>query len=253
MRIGLLGGTFDPVHYGHLVIAEQAREQAELDQVWFLPSARPPHKLDQEVASFERRVEMLALALAGQEEHFRIETIEKERNGPSYTADTLEALSKLHPQHEWFLIVGADCLPDLPHWHEPHRILDRGFDGLVLWEQLFQRAGHIAHVGFDGVMQQTFERKFGRDDQADQVAVLGHAVEVLGVAGEAAQVSQCVRNVLNLDVCRVGLQEVEVATTGGEDGGVHVVPFGTGFSDLRGWLRLRACVVVAASSLLFAF
>jgi nicotinate-nucleotide adenylyltransferase len=125
MRIGILGGTFDPVHYGHLLLAEQAREQGELDQVWFLPSARPPHKLDQSITPFERRAEMLTLAIAGQEAHFRVETLEKDRPGPSYTADTLDELAAAHPKSDFFLIVGADVLPDLQKWYEPQRILAR--------------------------------------------------------------------------------------------------------------------------------
>ena len=123
MRVGVFGGTFDPVHLGHLIVAEQAREQAELDRVWFVPSGRPPHKLDKPITSFERRVEMLQLAAAGQEAKFRIDPVERERPGPSYTADTLAELQAHHPADEFFLILGADCLPDLPHWHEPRRIV----------------------------------------------------------------------------------------------------------------------------------
>ena len=77
MRVGVFGGTFDPVHSGHLVIAEQCREQAKLDQVWFIPSARPPHKVA--MTPFERRSEMLQLAIAGNPA-FRVEEIEKEAN-----------------------------------------------------------------------------------------------------------------------------------------------------------------------------
>src|SRR5580692_11114015 len=98
MRIGVFGGTFDPVHFGHLIMAEQCREQAALDQVWFVPSARPPHKVDQPLTPFAQRVEMLALALAGQPA-FRVEEIEKDRPGPSYTADTLDDLSRFHPNN----------------------------------------------------------------------------------------------------------------------------------------------------------
>src|SRR5207302_3037905 len=87
MRIGVFGGTFDPVHLGHLILAEQCREQARLDQVWFVPAASPPHKPDQVITPFAQRVEMLALALAGQPA-FRVEELEKDRAGPSYTADT---------------------------------------------------------------------------------------------------------------------------------------------------------------------
>jgi nicotinate-nucleotide adenylyltransferase len=122
MRIGVFGGTFDPVHFGHLIMAEQCREQAALDQVWFVPSARPPHKLDQPLTPFAQRVEMLALALAGQPA-FRADEIEKDRPGPSYTADTLDDLNRLHPNNDWFLLVGSDTLSDLPTWHEPARVV----------------------------------------------------------------------------------------------------------------------------------
>ena len=125
MRVGIFGGTFDPIHYGHLIVAEQAREQAGLDQVWFVLSARPPHKVDRDVTPFDRRAEMLALALAGHEDKFRVETIERDRPGLSYTADTLDALHEAHPTVEWFLLLGADSVRDLPGWHQPLRITDR--------------------------------------------------------------------------------------------------------------------------------
>lgn len=125
MRVGIFGGTFDPIHYGHLIVAEQAREQAGLDQVWFVLSARPPHKADRVVTPFDRRAEMLTLALAGHEDRFRVETIERDRPGLSYTADTLDALAETHPGTDWFLILGADSVRDLPGWYEPLRIVDR--------------------------------------------------------------------------------------------------------------------------------
>src|SRR5262249_26678216 len=125
MRIGIFGGTFDPVHYGHLIVAEQAREQARLDQVWFVPTGRPPHKTDRSVSPFDRRADMLTLAIAGQEDKFRVEPIENDRPGMSYTADTLDALSEKYPNDEWFLILGADAVKDLPDWYDPPRIIER--------------------------------------------------------------------------------------------------------------------------------
>lgn len=121
MRIGIFGGTFDPVHLAHLVLAEQCREQAQLDHVLFVVAARPPHKQEQPLAPFSRRVEMLELALAGYPV-FQISQIEKERPGPSYTVDTLRQVRQLHPDASLFLLLGSDCLPDLPHWHEPEQI-----------------------------------------------------------------------------------------------------------------------------------
>jgi nicotinate-nucleotide adenylyltransferase len=123
MRLGVFGGTFDPVHLGHLILAEQCREQAKLDQVLFVPAARPPHKLDRELTIFEQRVEMLALAISGQPK-FKIDEREKNRPGPSYTYVTLEELRQQEPGAELFLIIGADSLHDLPGWVQPRRILD---------------------------------------------------------------------------------------------------------------------------------
>src|SRR5262245_8916653 len=103
MRIGVFGGTFDPVHLGHLVVAEQSRQQARLDGVWLVPAARPPLKLERAVTPFAQRVEMLALAVAGQPA-FRIDLLEKDRPGPSYTADTLEELHHRQPDADLFFV-----------------------------------------------------------------------------------------------------------------------------------------------------
>src|SRR5436305_2988574 len=121
MRIGIFGGTFDPIHQGHLIIAEQCREQAKLDEVWFLLSAHPPHKARPGLTAFDKRADMIQLAIAGHP-RFRISEIEKERPGPSYTADTLTELRGQRPEVDWHLILGSDCLPDLAGWYEPIRI-----------------------------------------------------------------------------------------------------------------------------------
>lgn len=129
MNIGLFGGTFDPVHVGHLVLAERCRADANLDGVWFLPSYKPPHKLGVPITRFEHRVEMIELATAGQP-LFRTEVVEKELPPPSYTANTLAELRGRHPEYAFQLIVGADCLPDLPGWFQPKRILEQA--GLIV-------------------------------------------------------------------------------------------------------------------------
>src|SRR5215510_7020139 len=130
MRIGIFGGTFDPVHMGHLILAEQCRVQANLDEVWFMPNYIPPHKGDRGVTRFEQRCEMLDLALAGYSPPFKVERIEKELPEPSYTARTLAELHHRHPGNEFFLLLGSDCLPDLPGWYEPRQVLERA--GLVI-------------------------------------------------------------------------------------------------------------------------
>lgn len=121
MRLGIYGGSFDPIHYGHLLLAESAREQCRLDQVWFLPAATPPHKQQRELVAPARRVEMLQLAILGHASFF-LSTIEIERGGVSYTVDTLAAWQQEHPGDELFLLMGADALADLPAWREPARI-----------------------------------------------------------------------------------------------------------------------------------
>lgn len=123
MRLGVFGGTFDPVHLGHLILAEQCREQARLDQLLFIPSARPPHKMSQVLTPFERRVDMLNLAISGQPA-FRVDEMERDRPGPSYTVETLALLKKRQADAELFLVLGGDSLNDLPYWYEPLRIVE---------------------------------------------------------------------------------------------------------------------------------
>lgn len=122
-RVGVFGGSFDPVHLGHLVVAEQCREQARLDRVLFVPAAQPPHKLTKSLTDPRHRVAMLELAIAGHE-HFEVSTVELERSGPSYTVETLEALKQSAPDSSLFLIMGADMLMDFPTWRQPQRILE---------------------------------------------------------------------------------------------------------------------------------
>ena len=115
MRVGVFGGTFDPVHFGHLILAEQCREQGRLDEVLVRPAPRPPQK-PQPSARFDQRVEMLALALAGNPV-FRIDEIEKDREGPSYTTDTLAELRRRRPGDEFWLLVGSDTFRSA-FWYE---------------------------------------------------------------------------------------------------------------------------------------
>jgi nicotinate-nucleotide adenylyltransferase len=121
-RIGVFGGTFDPVHVGHLILAEQCREQGRLDEVWFIPAARPPHKRHYPVTPFRYRVEMLELAVASNPA-FRIDDLEDERPGPSYTVDTLAELARRHPDREWWLMIGSDSLAEMHEWHDPAGIV----------------------------------------------------------------------------------------------------------------------------------
>ena len=123
MRLGILGGTFDPVHYGHLLLAECCREQCKLDEVWFLPTAVPPHKRDLELSPPENRVEMLELAIAGHPA-FAVCRYEIDRGGVNFTFETLEHFHEEDPNRELFFLLGADMLHDLPHWRQPAPILE---------------------------------------------------------------------------------------------------------------------------------
>ena len=123
MRIGVFGGTFDPIHLGHLVLAEQCREQCELDEVWFVPAALPPHKQDAVISPAKIRSEMIEFAISGNPQ-FKLSRIELDRVGPSYTVTTLEQLHAEDPARELFLLVGADSIRDMWTWREPQRILE---------------------------------------------------------------------------------------------------------------------------------
>ncbi len=121
MRTGILGGTFDPIHYAHLFVAEEARQRFELEQVVFIPCGIPPHKKSYAVSPAEHRFAMTLLATANNP-HFRASRIEIEREGVSYTVDTLEQWRSLYPHHELFLIMGADSLAYMTSWKQPERI-----------------------------------------------------------------------------------------------------------------------------------
>jgi nicotinate-nucleotide adenylyltransferase len=117
-RVGVFGGTFDPVHVGHLAIANAALEELGLDRVYFVPARRSPLKEEGPIASAEDRLAMLTLAIAG-EPRFRVSRLEVDRDGPSFTIDTLKALGG---EGELFLILGSDAYADFERWHEPARI-----------------------------------------------------------------------------------------------------------------------------------
>ena len=123
MRIGVFGGSFDPVHIGHLMAAECCREQARLDRVLFVPVSIQPHKQQRQLASGQHRMEMLALATGGNDA-FAVSSDELERGGVSYTVDTLERLRAQHPGDELLLMLGPDAFLGLPTWREPQRIVE---------------------------------------------------------------------------------------------------------------------------------
>ena len=118
MAVGLFGGSFDPIHHGHLITARSALEQLELDEVRFVPAREQPFKVGQHQASAMHRARMVELAIAG-EAGFRLERTELDHTGPSFTVDTLRALSAAEPDSQWVLLLGDDAARDLPKWREP--------------------------------------------------------------------------------------------------------------------------------------
>jgi nicotinate-nucleotide adenylyltransferase len=122
-QIGILGGTFDPIHYGHLIIAEAAMDQLGLDRIEFLPANDPPHKPEGSVSPARHRAAMVQTAI-DPVDYFELNCIEMERAGPSYTVDSLEQLVRERPQDSFWFIIGGDSLRDLPSWRSPERILE---------------------------------------------------------------------------------------------------------------------------------
>lgn len=123
MRVGIFGGTFDPIHIGHLVSAEEVRVELELDRVVFVPARLPPHKLDHILSPVEHRLAMVELAIASNP-HFAVSRVDIDRLGPCYTVDTIELLrAEWGPGVEIYFIMGSDSLLDILTWHNPRRLI----------------------------------------------------------------------------------------------------------------------------------
>lgn len=115
-KIGLLGGTFDPPHNGHLLIAYEVFHALSLDEVWFIPTSIPPHKSYETVSNVQDRLNMLKIALKDHK-HFSIQTVELDRSGPSFTIDTVSLLKRQY-NHDFYFIIGGDMIEYLPKWHK---------------------------------------------------------------------------------------------------------------------------------------
>jgi len=117
MRVGVFGGVFDPPHLGHLLAADDCRERLRLERVLFIPSFSPPHKAGA-VAAFDQRLAMTRLAVKGWP-GFEVSEVERRRNGPSYTVDTIAALRRVFPRDSFYLVMGTDQYRAMKNWHRP--------------------------------------------------------------------------------------------------------------------------------------
>ncbi len=122
-KIGIMGGTFNPIHTGHLFLAENAYEQVGLDQILFMPSKNPPHKAKPDMVTDLQRVDMIKLAIQDNP-HFALSTLELERDGYTYTSDTLTLLTNGNQKDRYYFIVGADSLFMMHQWHQPQIIFN---------------------------------------------------------------------------------------------------------------------------------
>jgi nicotinate-nucleotide adenylyltransferase len=179
MRLGVFGGSFDPVHYGHLLLAECCREQCRLDAVWFLPAAVPPHKPDRRLTPAKARIKMLELAIAG-EPAFSVSCYEANRGGINFTVDTLAHLKGQQPDAELFFLLGADMLNDLPAWREPRRVCQLATIVVV------RRSGTDA-IDFDcltGIMSpQEIQRIRGHQVEMPEIGISGTGLRRRVTAG----------------------------------------------------------------------
>ncbi|MCB0833782.1 MAG: nicotinate-nucleotide adenylyltransferase [Bacteroidetes bacterium] len=132
-RLGLFGGTFDPIHTGHLLIAQMALEHCQLDEVLFIPSARPPHKTDRSLIAFEHRLAMTSLAVAGSKS-FAVSDVEQRFSDLSYTIQTLRWIQSHRPDCSFYLIIGSDSLLALPTWKQPEELVQRA--ELIVYRRL---------------------------------------------------------------------------------------------------------------------
>ncbi|MCD8082462.1 MAG: nicotinate-nucleotide adenylyltransferase [Clostridiales bacterium] len=154
-RIGIMGGTFDPIHYGHLRVGEQALREFELDEVWFMPSGNPPHKKDRHVTDVSDRCAMVRLAITGFP-RFRFSDFEAKRSGETYTAQTLRLLRERYPEHTFYFIIGADSFYELQTWYHPEEIL--GMTTILVAGRAYRKP----HISMEEQLQFLCDR-FGAD------------------------------------------------------------------------------------------
>jgi len=175
MRLGVLGGTFDPPHYGHLLLADTARIQLSLDQVLFVPAGNPPHKPLAQPTDVTHRVALVQAALADAcEPAFVLSRIDLDRAGPHYTVDTLTLVRETHPDADVWFLIGADSLNDLPKWYMPNQII------------MLARLGVLPRLGYEPDLDVLAMRLGSADAEVPRVALRSR---VDWLAGPALDVS----------------------------------------------------------------
>lgn len=137
-KIGIMGGTFDPIHNGHLFLGKLAYEEYGLDEVWYMPSGQPPHKRDHVVTQSGIRLRMTKLATKGRK-GFICSDFEVRQAGNTYTAQTLELLRKEYPIHTFYFIIGADSLYEIETWYQPERIMAQAI--ILVASRHYEEAG----------------------------------------------------------------------------------------------------------------
>jgi nicotinate-nucleotide adenylyltransferase len=154
-QIGLFGGTFNPPHIGHLIIAQEALKQLKLDEVWWMPASNPPHKKKVEDVSDRHRIEMVKKTI-GNNNQFSLSLLEFERSGPSYTIDTIRLLKEKFPNKEFTFIMGGDMVHSLGSWHQIDKLKDlvqfagvgrEGFPVDEHWERYNVKLVEIPNIG----------------------------------------------------------------------------------------------------------
>ena len=169
-RLGILGGTFNPIHFGHLAAAEEVRDRLKLEKVIFIPSFLPPHKIDEEIPSAVQRQEMVRLAIKGNAQ-FTVSDMEIQRGGRSYTIDTMEALQQSHPGAELYFLTGLDSFLEIRTWKDWDRLLT--LCSFVVLSREGYRFRDIAQLGFLDVPEQELSALDAREK--DQVVITGES------------------------------------------------------------------------------
>lgn len=180
MKIGIFGGTFNPIHLGHLAVCRAVHSGHELDSVLLLPSGSPPHKQDDSrLAAAHHRLEMVRIA-AGEAEFLEPCTAELEREGPSYMVDTLEILRERHQGDELFLIVGGDTVGELPTWYRWQRLFD--LSRVVSVNRPGFNPGYEAG-SFPGISEETLQQCRADRIEMDEVDISSTRIRELAGAG----------------------------------------------------------------------